>query len=271
MAELPEIHKFRTQMNTELSGKQIQLLNLLQDKCLNIPPGDFERRCIGSKIIGVKSKGKWFIIKLDNDESILLSLGMGADMLYHNGTETEAKYQIKLDFDDDSCFTIRFWWFGRFLIISEDDLATEPNISRIAIDPFDEMFTYEYFRQLFTGRKTQIKPFLLDQKNISGIGNMYMHDILFTARLHPQTKISDISDQQFAQLYHSILDTLRRSESKGAFAYEKDIYGNPGGFTTDDFLVGYKVNGCCPVCGHKIEQMKTGSTTSFVCLVCQKL
>ncbi|MHB1459846.1 MAG: Fpg/Nei family DNA glycosylase [Armatimonadota bacterium] len=271
MAELPEIHKFRRQMDAELSGKRIQHLHLLQEKCLNIPADEFQRRCHGAKILGVQNKGKWFLIKLENHENILLSLGMGGDLLYLNGSSTDAKYQIKLDFDDGTCFTIRFWWFGRFMIVSDDALPTEPNTSRIAMDPFDESFTYEYFRQLFTGKRTQIKPFLLDQKNISGIGNMYMHDILFSARLHPQTKISDISELQFTQLYHSILDTLRRSEGKGAFSYEKDIYGNPGGFTIDDFLVGYRENGSCPVCGHAIEQIKTGSTTSYICPVCQRL
>ena len=271
MAELPEISKFRTQMHTELTGKRIQQLHLLQPKCLNLPIEEFQERCCGAQIDGVQNKGKWFVIKLRNQENMLLSLGMGADLLYLDATSTTAKYHIKLDFDDDTCFTLRFWWFGRFLLVSEDDLPTEPNTCRIAIDPFDESFTYEYFRQLFTGNRTQIKPFLLDQANIGGIGNMYIHDILFAARLHPKTKIPDISEQSFALLYRSIIDTLRRSESKGAFSYEKDIYGNPGGFTVDDFLVGYRENQACPVCGHAIEKLKTGSTTSFICPVCQKL
>lgn len=271
MAELPETDKLSRQMNAELSGRRIRNIILLQEKNLNITPGAFAGRCVGAAIESVKYKGKWFVVRLDNGENILISLGMGGDLFYFDGETKEEKYQVKMDFDDGSGFTLRFWWFGKFLLVSDEALPEEPNTKDIAMDPFDERFTYEYFRRLFAGKKKQIKAFLLDQKNISGIGNMYMHDILFSAGLHPQKKISDMREQEFTLLYRSILDTLRLSGSKGAFSYEKDFYGNHGGFTADDFLVGYKDGGSCPKCGTAIERIKTGSTMTYICPHCQKL
>ena len=100
------------------------------------------------------------------------------------------------------------------MLVSDDELESEPNTKDIAIDPFDERFTFDYFSSLLKGRKTQIKAFLMNQKNVSGIGNMYMHDILFKAGLHPQKKISDMDEAEIKQLYVSITGILNLSRKK---------------------------------------------------------
>lgn len=272
MAELPEIVKLAGQMKDSLRGKTIQSITLLQEKCANIPSDEFQRRVTGARIKDIWNKGKWIITSLHNDENILLSLGMGADILYFDNEKNQSdKYQVKLLFSDGSGYTARFWWFGKFLLVSDDELASEPNTKDIAIDPFDERFTFDYFSSLLKGRKTQIKAFLMNQKNVSGIGNMYMHDILFNARLHPKMKISDMNEDDIKRLYNSIKDILNLSREKGTFAYESDFFGQKGGYTTDYFLVGYKENQPCPACGETIVSIKTGSTASYICPACQKI
>ena len=272
MAELPEIAKLTGQMRDTLCGKTIEAITLLQEKCANIPPDEFQKRTVGARIEDVRNRGKWIITALHNGENILLSLGMGADILYFDNEENEAdKYQVKVIFSDGSGYTARFWWFGKFLLVSDEELASESNTKDIAIDPFDERFTLDYFSSLLKGKRTQIKSFLMNQKNVSGIGNMYMHDILFKARLHPQKKISDMDRDEIILLYNSIKDILNLSREKGTFAYESDFYGQKGGYTMDYFLVGYKENQPCPVCGETIVSIKTGSTTTFICPACQKL
>jgi formamidopyrimidine-DNA glycosylase len=271
MAELPEITKLAGQMRDSLRGKTIHTVTLLQEKCANIPPDEFQKRVVGAKVEDIRNKGKWIITKLNNGENILLSLGMGADILFFDNEKNEVeKYQVKVTFSDGSGYTASFWWFGKFLIVSDDELASEPNTKDIAIDPFDERFTFDYFSSLLKGKKTQIKAFLMNQKNVSGIGNMYMHDILFKARLHPQKKISDMDEADIKLLYNSIVDILSFSREKGSFAYEKDFFGQKGGYTMDYFLVGYKEKQPCPVCGEAIVKIKTGSTASFICPACQE-
>jgi len=272
MAELPEIAKLANQMNETLRGKKIKNVALLQEKCANIPEAEFKKRVAGAKVSGVKNKGKWIVTSLANGEHILLSLGMGADILYFkNEADVPDKYQIKMDFADKTGYTARFWWFGKFLLASEAELETEPNTRDIAIDPYDARFTLEYFTSLLKGKKTQVKAFLMNQRNVGGIGNMYMHDILFTARLHPLKKISDIDADGIKRLYDAITDLMNLSRSKGAFAYENDFFGQKGGFTSDLFLVGYKEGQPCPACGEPIVSIKTGSTSTFICPACQQV
>lgn len=271
MAELPEITKLATQMHKTLGGKTVSNVTLLQEKCSNVPPSEFQARIAGATITNVYHKGKWIITSFENGENILLSLGMGADILYFTDQDNEPeKYQIKVLLSDGSGYTARFWWFGKFLLVSDAAMTSDPNIKDIALDPFDDQFTLEYFTTLLKGKRTQIKAFLMNQKNVSGIGNMYMHDILFKARLHPQRKISDLSSADLENLYHSIKDVLNRSQEKAGFAYESDFFGQKGSFTTDDFLVGYKENQPCPICQEAIISIKTGSTSTFLCPACQK-
>jgi formamidopyrimidine-DNA glycosylase len=272
MAELPEISKIAKQMNSTFKGKKISSFIVEQEKCINVPVKAFADRIIDSEVSDVRCKGKWFVIHLNNNENILISLGMGGDLLYHGPrSHPMDKYQVRVKFSDGSGFTVKFWWFGKFMICSDEELKNEPNTKDIGTDPFNDEFTYEHFRDLIKGKKGQIKAFMMDQKNVSGIGNMYMHDILFKAKLHPQRKIADMDEADVKALYDSVIAILRYSESKGAFAYENDLFAEKGTFTTDDFLIGYKEGRPCPVCGTPIVQIKTGSTSSFVCTKCQIL
>ena len=72
-------------------------------------------------------------------------------------------------------------------------------------------------------------------------------------------------------LYNSIMEVLNLSREKGSFAYENDFFGQKGGYNESDFLVGYRENQPCPVCGESIISIKTGSTSAFICPACQKL
>jgi formamidopyrimidine-DNA glycosylase len=141
--------------------------------------------------------------------------------------------------------------------------------AQLGISPTEKVFTLGHFRELLANKKTGVKSFLMDQKNVAGIGNVYIQDILFRARLHPNQKISYLSEEKTHELYKSILITLRQSIKLKGLAYERDFYGHKGNFTSNEFLVGYKEGKPCPVCGTIIEKIRTGSTSTYICPKCQ--
>jgi len=136
--------------------------------------------------------------------------------------------------------------------------------------PTDEKFTPDYFRKLLASKKTGVKSFLLDQKNVAGIGNVYIQDILFRAKLHPNRKISTLSEKEITLLHKTIREVLNNSIKLGGAAFELDFYGRKGGCTPNNFLVGYKSGKPCPQCGTTIEKIRTGSTASYICPSCQQ-
>ena len=270
MAELPEIDKISRQMNQTLPGKQIREIKILQPKCSNLSEGEFRVRTAGSEIINVSNRGKWIAIHLSNQENILLSCGLGADVLYFQSPgEMQARHHIQVQMTDGSGFTVRYWWFGWFQLLSDAGLEKDPRIRDIAPSPFQEEFTYEYFRNLFTGKRIRVKTMLLDQAKVSGIGNMYIQDIFFRSGLHPDQNSSAMEEEDFKLLYQSIQTQLESSRDKGGCAYELDFFGQKGGFGIEDFLIGYKEGEPCPRCGTEIRKIRLGGTASYFCPNCQ--
>ena len=272
MAELPEIHKYTAQLRKELVGRTIADVVITQPKCTNLDPTELATRARDARIEAVTYRGKWIVHTLDTGDSLLLSPGMGMDILHFQpGAPDPEKFQVKLLLDDGTGYTVKFWWFGTFALVPTASIDVDSPIRDVALDPFADDFTLDYFRTLLHGKRTAAKSLMLNQKMIGGIGNAYAHDILFAARLHPQTKVSLLSDDDVERWYNAIQSVLRDSLNKGTFFFEKDIYGEPGGFTEDDLLMGYKKGDPCSACGNPIESLKTGSTTTYLCPTCQPL
>jgi len=139
----------------------------------------------------------------------------------------------------------------------------------LGLDPVDDAeFTLNAFEKMLEQRKrSAIKTVLMDQKNIAGIGNVYIQDILFAAGLHPLRKTADVTASERRALYAAIRSQLGHALELGGLAFEKDLYGQPGRFT--DFLVGYREAKPCPACGTLVQKIRTGSTASFICPHCQ--
>lgn len=272
MPELPEITVIAGQMNKEITGKRISRIESRQPKNLNMPVAKFVKTAKGKTIKAVTSKGKWIFIKLDPAYYMLINRGMNADLLYFTSNgKLPPKYQFKLTFSDKTGFTIQFQWFGYIHLVPEKDLAEHKLTGRLGISPTDGKFTPEHFKKSLANRKARIKNFLINQKNIAGIGNVYIQDILFKARLHPNRKISTLSEKEITNLYYGIETILSRSIQLGGLAYEKDFYGQKGKFAINEFLVGYKTGKPCPTCETPIIKIKTGSTSSYICPKCQPL
>jgi formamidopyrimidine-DNA glycosylase len=272
MPELPEITVVARQMNKEMRGKKIGDIEAKQPKNLNMPVKEFVKIAKGKTVNNVSSKGKWIFIKLDPAYYLLINRGMNADVLYFTpNRKLPEKYQFKLTFADKTGFTIQFQWFGYVHLVPKKNLNKHKLTAQLGISPTDKEFTLEHFKNLLANKKGGIKSFLIDQKNLAGIGNVYIQDILFQAKLHPNRKISTLSEKEISKLYKAIQDVLNHSIQLGGLTYEKDFYGQKGKFTIDEFLVGYKPGKPCPTCKTPIEKIKTGSTASYICPKCQAL
>jgi len=270
LPELPEITVIANQMNKTLKGKRISKAEVLQPKILNVPVAKLVKTVVGRTVESVTSKGKWLFVKLQPRYFLLINLGMGAELLYLTPKLKEPeKVQFRLTFSDKSRVAVRFWWFGYVHLVAEKDLSAHKMTSALGLEPTGADFTIGSFSKLLRGRKTTVKAFVLDQKNVAGIGNVYAQDILFRARLHPNRKVQTLSETEVKALFNAIKTVLNDSIGLGGLAYEVDFYGRKGKFDESKFLVGYKTGKACPECGTRIEKIKTGSTASYICPKCQ--
>jgi len=271
MPELPEITVRACEMRHELVGKTIAGIEVLQPKCLNVPEEVYVEALTGAQLLDVTHRGKWLFVETTKGW-LLLNLGMGGEILLVTRDTLPEKYRLVFDFDDGICLSINFWWFGYAHYVPSGELSQHKMTARLGPNALD--LTAGELRAMIEGRRGRVKSLLLDQSKIAGIGNAYVHDILFMAGLHPLRTVNTLSDADVDSLAKAIHDGLQSSKSsidKGGAFYEVGLMGQKGGFTMDDILVGYREDEPCPVCGTTIEKIKTGSTSSFICPQCQPL
>lgn len=270
MAELPELLVLAEQMGMQLAGRSMADVEVVQPKCLNLPVDQFARNLIGHRVMRVYNLGKWLALELSEGGHLLINLGMGADLLYYEaGQPWDDGHRVRFHLDDGSGFTCRFWWFGHAHYCPTDDLSSHTLTASLGPPALSDEMDRERFGAIVGAGRGRVKALITDQKRISGIGNVYVQDVLFRARLHPMRPARDLSEADVDRLYQATTYTLRHAYEKRGLAYEKDFYGRPGGFTADDFLVGYREGKPCPECGTTVIKIKTGSTSSFICPHCQ--
>ncbi len=268
MPETPEIASRAKEMNAALTGKMIESIMILQPKSLNLPVDEFCSFLSGATIEEVSHHGKWIKVKTTKGW-LLINLGMGGEILLIDGNHLPAKHRATFRFSDATCLSINFWWFGYLHFVKLGDLDNHNMTSRLGPDVLS--LSLDQFRFIFSTQKgrARVKQTLLHQSFIAGIGNAYIHDILFLAGLHPNRTLSSLSPQEIDDLFHSINANLIKSLEKGGAFYELNLFGQKGNFLMDDILVGYRETQPCPRCATPIQKIKTGSTSSFICPKCQ--
>lgn len=271
MPELPEIVHRAREIDAALTGRTVTGADIRQPKCLNLPVGEFVHGLVGETIRGARHGGKWIIVSLDG-HTLFLNLGMGGEVLLHApGEPLPDKVQAVFDLDDGSRLSIHFSWFGYIHLMPNDRLTEHKMTAELGTDPLAPDFTVEALATLLNGRRARIKSLILDQKVIAGIGNMYAHDVLFRARLHPDRPANALSPAEVEALWRGIRDTLRTAVGLGGSDHERGLRGTCGAFGMEHLLVGYKEGQPCPACGAKIARIRTGSTQGFICPRCQSI
>ncbi len=264
MPELPEIHVLARDMRKELVGKTVSDVTVLQPKCLNLPVEEFKAALTGAEILDTTPQGKWLLTSTTKGW-LLINLGMGGELLLVDCGDLPEKYRLTIGFRDGSCLAINFWWFG--YVHHVNDLADHAMVSSLGPDFMSVRL--DGFSKLLRGRRGGIKAFLLDQKRIAGIGNVYVQDPLFKAHIHPLRRIDSLSDREIGDLWHAIRATLLESIALDGSQWEQTLYGSNGRWDSSHLLVAYREGKPCPTCGTPVEKIKTGSTSTHICPSCQ--
>jgi formamidopyrimidine-DNA glycosylase len=266
MPELPEIAVLASDIKRELTGRVITGVQVLQPKCLNRPKDDLVGALVGAHILDATAHGKWIQVALD-DGWLLLNLGMGGEILLTDREHLPEKHRLVLDLDNGSALAINFWWFGSVHYV--ENLDEHPQVAKLGPDFLG--LTLAEFRELLQRRRGGIKSFLLNQKHIAGIGNVYVQDPLFLAAIHPLRTINTLDDDQIEALWRALRETLEESIALGGSHWEQNLYGEHGKWDSRHFHVAYREGEPCPNCGTIVEKIKTGSTSTHICPNCQPL
>ncbi len=229
MPELPEIMSRAKELKAELIGLTIEHITVLQPKCLNLPSAGFIKSLKHAKILDVFSKGKWLLIRTDRGWW-LVNMGMGGELLLVTHDSLPKKYRLLFAFSNERVLAINFWWFGYSHFVKLDQLDQHPMIGKLGPNAL-EMSPSE-FASLIHNQRGRIKSILLDQSRIAGIGNAYIHDILFLSGIHPLRPSNSLNEEEISRLFTAIHKGLEPSLKKGGAWYELNILRQAGWIPT---------------------------------------
>lgn len=270
MPELPEVETVVRALRDPLTERTIVSAAYDWPNCLVTPDGPlFTARIAGQPVRGVTRRGKYILIALDPDTLIIHLKMTGRLYVAPDSAADEADRWVHFTFQLDNAHQLRFSdarKFGRVYLV-EDPAQV---VGKLGPEPLDDAFPLAAFRARLAGRSGLLKPLLLNQAFIAGVGNIYADEALFTARLHPLRHADTLTDEEIARLYAAIRAALIAGiarEGASVNWYRKPD-GTRGSAQTALNVYG-RADQPCPRCGQPIARTLVGGRSTHYCPACQ--
>jgi formamidopyrimidine-DNA glycosylase len=271
MPELPEVETIRRRLAPRVEGRRLERLEIVDPRwCGPLPVDEVSSAVEGRRLRRLARRGKYLVWDLKGDVFLLWHLRMTGTLLY-DPPEDVPYQRVRVHVDDGHrivfCDPRRFGTgqlaFGRESLEAFFAL-------RLGVEPLGEQFTPEHLRSLARGSRAPVKAFLLDQKRIAGVGNIYADEALFRARVHPLRPAGRLTGGQWAAVREGVVDSLRAGiEASGATIDDfRDPEGVSGSFQ-DEFLVHRREGEPCPECGGPVVKLLAAGRGSYACERCQ--
>lgn len=270
MPELPEVETIVRELNaSHLIHKKIVKAEVFWERTVATPSASqFLQEIEQQEVIQITRLGKYIVFQLSRGY-LFVHLRMTGKFLF---TAPSTHERIRLYLDDGRILHYADQRkFGRFSLVK--DLSQMQNVG---MDPFSELFTFDAFKTYLKSYSRKIKPFLLDQKYISGLGNIYVDEALWEAKIHPQRLSNTLSDTEMRALYKAIPNVLKKGienlgTSLGAHrANYFSVSGRRGG-NQYQLNVFRREGQPCPDCGQTLIKLRVAQRGTHICPSCQVL
>lgn len=272
MPELPEVETIKQDLRELVAGSEIERARVLEASLVEQTSAEeFASRLEGVRIAGARRRAKHLIVELDTGDSLVFQLKIGGQLLLVPPVEEpETALMLVLDLDRDRRLFLRDeTGFTRARLLDADEL--EERLSPLGPEPLERGFDAGYLQRVIGSRRAQIKPLLLDQRVVSGIGNIYADEILYDARLHPRRKANTLSEGEWEALHAAIRANLAAGvEHRGTTVrLYRDVLDRPG--EHQNYLRVFEKHGRpCPGCEGEVVREKVSGRPTHFCPACQR-
>lgn len=266
MPELPEVETIKRELEKTIVGKKITGVYVHQPKVIREPSVEkFKKGVIGATFKNVLRKAKVLILELSNGKSLAIHLKMTGQLVYPgDGKRSRLSFRLSggklLDFNDQRLFAEM-----RLL----EDWRSLEFIQGLGPEPFD--ITSGQFREMLAKKKTKIKPLLMDQTFISGLGNLYAAEVLFRAKINPLRPAAGLSDKEKEGLFKEIKETLQEAIQHRGSSVDQyvQVSGEPGNYVKYHKVYDRQAKPCL-VCKTAIKRISLAGRGTYFCPKCQK-
>ncbi len=272
MPEIAEVETVRNTLKTRILNKEIKDVDVYYEPIVENNLEEFKHHLIGQSFKDIKRRGKWLIF--ETEKYYLLShLRMEGKYFIKGKDEVKEKHEhVIFTFKDN--ITLRYAdtrKFGRMNLILKKDLENTECIQKQGLEPGDKYLTADYLLQKFKNKHIPIKTALLDQTIISGLGNIYVNEVLFYAKVYPLKPAQDLNVQECELIVQGADEIIREAIEMGGTtirSYTSSL-GVTGRFQ-QNLKVHKREGEKCLVCNTLIENIKVGGRSTYYCPKCQK-
>ncbi len=287
MPELPEVETVCRQLEPELEGRRIERLEVLDARwCRPMAPKALERTVKGAMIEGLGRRGKYLLLALEGERTLVMHLRMTGNLVLVEGeskldpsegrrlyeaerstSERHLRARFTLDDGREAWFTDPRRFGEAFLI---DNANLDERFAKLGVEPFSADFTPAALGEMAAGRTAPLKSFLLDQSGVAGVGNIYADEALFRARLHPLSPAGSMKPEHLEALRDAVVAALEAGIDGGGASIDdyRDARGEKGTMQ-DEFLVHTREGEPCPRCETEIVRIVVSGRSTYYCPSCQ--
>jgi formamidopyrimidine-DNA glycosylase len=278
--ELPEVEVVRRDLEKDVVGRKVTEAEVRPSKnAMRVirrhgKRREFTDRLVGRKFTKAERRGKYVLLHLDNGDVLVVHFGMSGQFVRGNKRVPLPPHtHVILTFQQGG--DLRFVdprTFGEMFVTAADELGKVKELQHIAIDPLDHVFTWNAFGAALAERAAKMKQLLMDQKFISGLGNIYSDEVLFAAGLRYDRLSDSLSSQEVRRLYRAMQEVLQdairfRGTTLDDEAY-LDLFGKPGEFQNELKVYG-RTGLPCRRCRTPIQAVKISGRNAYFCPQCQ--
>jgi formamidopyrimidine-DNA glycosylase len=269
--ELPEVETIRRQLAPLVEGRVLARLQIADPRwCLPLAPEAVVDAVEGRRVARLARRGKYLVWELADEAFLIMHLRMTGTLLYDPPPGTPYE-RVRFALDDGH--ELRFCdprRFGTGELALGDAARDAFFAARLGLEPLDGELTGAALRSMARGRRAPVKAFLLDQRRIAGVGNIYADEALFRARIHPLRPAGALTGAQWEALAEAVRETLLAGLAAGGATIDdfRHADGVAGAFQ-DEFLVHRRQGDPCPVCGSPVVKFVAGGRGTYACEKCQ--
>ncbi|MBM3134408.1 MAG: bifunctional DNA-formamidopyrimidine glycosylase/DNA-(apurinic or apyrimidinic site) lyase [Chloroflexi bacterium] len=283
MPELPEVETIARDLHQHLAGQAIVGVTVREPRVIDrLTPQEFSLRLTGQCIHGVGRRAKYIVMELESGDLLIVHLRMTGRLLLCAPDDPLSKHtHVVLDLEPGTLpgfsaagpTQLRFVdtrKFGRLSLVAPLHLTALDK--RLGPEPLRDDFTPQVLSEVLRGRRTRLKPFLLDQRRLAGLGNIYADESLFLAGLHPEREAGSLTPEEVARLHAAIRQVLaaaigNRGTSLSDAEY-RDATGAKGRHL-EHLAVFRRTGQPCPRCGTAIQRIRLAGRSTHFCPRCQ--
>ena len=275
MPEMPEVEIIRRYLDTQVAGKTIMNLDIRLPRMIKWPDVEgFRALVTGRTIKAMNRRGKYLLMELDNDSKVVFHLRMTGRLVYEpTGDTSDHHARVIFHLQDGASLVYGDTrTLGTIHGLKPQESGMLKGLAEMGPEPLSAEFTAEYLYKTANQRKVAIKSFLLNQKYIGGIGNIYADEALFLAGIHPLRPANSLTQAECGKLWVSVNKVIADGIADGGTTFRDYQNGEGGKGSHQEHLYVYGRKGeQCRNCGAVIERITVGGRGTHFCPKCQEV